>query len=219
MATALLKDRSMRHPTACLLCGALLWALAVVSMQGCKRADMVTQRSDASAAPAVYLEDSVLASRVRAALSRSPVVDSFNIRVESHDGTVLLSGMASDPTQIDLAMFVAQSVPGVGSVDSFMFSTGAAPAVAMERRHRSDRSAWDVRQPSGDAPVQDASPARRPDEQRLGPTDERTSLGLPLLQGNGPPPTQGAPEPSRWVSIAHRVLGIHSIQEELLIKQ
>ena len=113
----------MRHPTLQrhrqplpAAISALMMALALLPLQGCKRSDMVPEWAPASPSPVAYLEDGVITSRVRAALILSPVVNSYNIRVESHQGVVLLSGMAADPTQIDLAVFVAQTVSGVKSL-------------------------------------------------------------------------------------------------------
>jgi len=119
----MLHQSNSRH-----LSGALLGALAMVSMQGCKQADTVTW-IPVSSAPTTNLEDSVLTSRVRAALVLSPLQRSSNIGIGSHNGVVLLSGMVADQTQLDLAVFVAQNVPGVEKVDSFMFSAGVAPVM------------------------------------------------------------------------------------------
>ena len=199
----------MRHRTHRRFSGALLGAIAVMSMCGCKRMDMVPQREPASPSPSVYLEDSVLTSRVRAALILSPVVNSLDIGVESHRGVVLLSGVAADPTQIDLAVFVAQTVPGVRSVDSFMFSTGTPPLLAVSKGYTPDLVALRSRRLLGsyarneyaglDAPVSaPAAPAGTPAQ----PTAPETA---PLPEDD---------RPSRWRGLTHKALGIRSIQDE-----
>lgn len=111
--------------------GALAAALfaSLLLLQSCQRADVMPHWTPVSATPTAYLEDSVLTSRVKAALMLSPVSHSINIGVESNKGVVLLSGMVADQTQMDLAMFVALNVPGVNKVDSFMFFITAPPAV------------------------------------------------------------------------------------------
>ena len=116
----------------CLSC-AFLGALAMVSLQGCRRTDMVSTWVPPSPASTVYVADGVLESRVRAALILSPVQHSIDINIESHQGMVLLSGTVADKTQMDLAVFVAQTVPGVNRVDtvnSIMFSTSVEPVTA-----------------------------------------------------------------------------------------
>lgn len=142
----------MRHPTPRQLSGALLGALAVMSLQGCKRIEMATPKVPAKPSPTAYVDDSVLTSRVRAALLRSPVVNSFNIGIETHEGVVLLSGMAVNTTQIDLAVFVAQTVPGVNSVDSFMFSSGLAAAETTEKAYSVDPGGLTATRPPGQIP-------------------------------------------------------------------
>lgn len=121
----------MRHPTPRQFSGALLGALAVMALQGCKRDDILAAPAPSSPPPTTYLEDQVLTLKIRTALLLSPVLHSVNVGVQSHGGAVLLSGMATNTTQIDLALFVAQTVPGVTSVDSFMFAPAPAPTVAL----------------------------------------------------------------------------------------
>lgn len=196
----------MRHRMHRRFSGALLGAIAVMSMCGCKRIDMVPQRAPASPSPSVYLEDSVLTSRVRAALVLSPVVNSMDIGVESHRGVVLLSGVAADPTQIDLAVFVAQTVPGVRAVDSFMFSTGTPPLLAVSKGYTPDLVALRSRRLLG-------SDART----------EYTGLAAPAATAVQPPVTEPDPipeddGPSRWLDLTHRALGIGSIQDAMRIK-
>lgn len=121
----------MRHPTPRQFSGVLLGALAVMSLHGCKRVDILADPTPSTPPPTTYLEDQVLTRKIRTALLLSPVVSSVNIGVQSHGGAVLLSGMATNPTQIDLALFVAQTVPGVTSVDSFMFVPPLAPPLVL----------------------------------------------------------------------------------------
>lgn len=108
---------------------------SVLLLQSCKRAEMGASWTPASASPSAYLEDSVLTSRVKAALLLSPVSHSINIGVESHQGVVLLSGMVANQTQLDLALFVAQNVPGVDKVDSFLFFVKTPPTI-VSRTHQ-----------------------------------------------------------------------------------
>jgi hyperosmotically inducible protein len=205
----------MRHPTTRRFSGALLGALAVMSLHGCKRIDMVGDFALTSPSPTAYLEDSVLTSRVRAALILSPVENGINIGVETHQGMVLLTGKAANPTQIDLAVFVAQTVTGVRGVDSFMFSTGTAPMRPVSKGYTPDLKAWRAQRQLGGLPR----------NQPIGPDASVSSLATPATTAALPPPDgdwmigEGRNRQSRWVSIAHNVLGIRSIQDELRIKQ
>nr|WP_288850535.1 BON domain-containing protein [uncultured Acidovorax sp.] len=214
------------HPLLSSLCTVLV-VLTVLPLQGCKRSDMVTQWAPASPSPVAYLEDGVITSRVRAALILSPVVNSYNISVESHQGVVLLSGMAADPTQIDLAVFVAQTVPGVSSVDSFMFSTGAAPAQAVHQGHTPDLEALRARQLRNATPSSQYQQRHAPPPVADEPTDPASEVYAAANSApSAPEPAPatdtsatGIPYQSRWVRLAHSVLGIRSIQDELQIKR
>lgn len=128
----------LHHSSSRCLSGAFLGALAMVSLQGCRRTDMVSTWVPPSPASTMYVEDGVLESRVRAALILSPVQHSIDINIESHQGVVLLSGTVADKTQMDLAVFVAQTVPGVNRVDRFMFSTGVEPVTANRSNYSPD---------------------------------------------------------------------------------
>ena len=186
----------MRHPTPRQLSGALLGALAVMSLQGCKRIEMATPKVPAKPSPTAYVDDSVLTSRVRAALLRSPVVNSFNIGIETHEGVVLLSGMAVNTTQIDLAVFVAQTVPGVNSVDSFMFSSGLAAAETTEKAYSVDPGGLTATRPPGQIPPVERSGRGGAAFKHPHPGDLGESSALRRQLGH---PREGAPPvPLGW---------------------
>ena len=99
----------------------------------------------ADPSPIAYLQDSVLTLRVRTALIRSPVMNGLDIGVETHEGVVLLSGRAPDPTQIDLAVFVAENVPGVGSVNSTLYACGTPATHPVRQGYSPDLAALRAR--------------------------------------------------------------------------
>ena len=202
-------------PRATLGVLAIAFLASLLLLQSCKRADGMTTWTPVSPTPVAFLEDSVLTSRVKAALLLSPVVRSINIGVESHQGVVLLSGMVADPTQLDLAMFVAMNVPGATKVDSFMFSS----AIALEPSRASSTGSSG----SADPPAakllqlqreQDRAPHPLPaasDAETV--ADPSTSVGTNHARTMAPPSTL-----RRWMRLTSGVLGISSIQDELQIK-
>lgn len=103
---------------------ALVGAATVVPLQGCQRMEVIPKREPQSPVPHAHVDNDELTARVRYALEHSPVARSSNMGIESRQGNVLLTGMATEPLQIDLAVFVAQNVPGVFTVNSYMFSGG-----------------------------------------------------------------------------------------------
>lgn len=67
-----------------------------------------------------YVDDSVITTKVKAAIFNEPTLKSIEINVETYKGIVQLSGFVSAPSQIDKAIEVARSVKGVKSVKNDM---------------------------------------------------------------------------------------------------
>ncbi len=72
----------------------------------------------ASTSLGTELDDSVITSKVRAALLGDEYVKSLDVKVETYKGEVMLSGFANSATQIERSMTVAQGVPGVKAVNN-----------------------------------------------------------------------------------------------------
>lgn len=62
------------------------------------------------------IDDATLTTRVKSALLGEPEVNSFDISVETFEGSVQLSGFVNSQWQIDKAGQVARSVSGVREV-------------------------------------------------------------------------------------------------------
>lgn len=75
-----------------------------------------------SAAPTVggKVDDSILTTRVKAALLADPSIKSLDIGVLTRQGEVQLSGFVDNQSQIDRALEIARSIAGVGSVSNEM---------------------------------------------------------------------------------------------------
>ena len=67
-----------------------------------------------------YIDDSVITTKVKAAIVNDPTLKVLEIKVETFKGQVQLSGFVSSQTQIDHAVEVARGVKGVKSVASDM---------------------------------------------------------------------------------------------------
>ena len=63
-----------------------------------------------------YIDDATITTRVKSALLAEDDVKSFDISVETFNGTVQLSGFVDSQWQINKAVQVATSVKGVQSV-------------------------------------------------------------------------------------------------------
>ncbi len=63
-----------------------------------------------------FLDDSVITTRVKAALVKDPMVSALDVNVESFKGAVQLSGFVKTAAQRDRAIRIADAVPGVTQV-------------------------------------------------------------------------------------------------------
>ena len=67
-----------------------------------------------------YVEDTVITTKVKAAVLNEPTLKSAEINVETFKGRVQLSGFVSSRADIDRAVAVARTVSGVTSVSNDM---------------------------------------------------------------------------------------------------
>ena len=67
-----------------------------------------------------YVDDSVITTKVKAAIFNEPSLKSIEINVETFKGVVQLSGFVSSRANIDRAVEVARGVEGVTSVRNDM---------------------------------------------------------------------------------------------------
>ncbi|MGA8863935.1 MAG: BON domain-containing protein [Gallionella sp.] len=84
-------------------------ALALLSTLGC--ASTSSQESTGQ-----YLDDSVITTKVKAAIFNEPGLKSVNISVKTVKGVVVLSGVVDSRSEISKAVEVARRVEGVQSV-------------------------------------------------------------------------------------------------------
>ncbi|MBL0143007.1 MAG: BON domain-containing protein [Betaproteobacteria bacterium] len=67
-----------------------------------------------------YVDDTVITTKVKAAVLNEPTLKSAEINVETFKGKVQLSGFVNSRADIDKAVAVAQAVGGVKSVSNDM---------------------------------------------------------------------------------------------------
>jgi osmotically-inducible protein OsmY len=63
-----------------------------------------------------YIDDKAVTAKVKAALLKDPEVKALQVKVETYNGVVQLSGFVDKPEQISRAGEVAKGVEGVKSV-------------------------------------------------------------------------------------------------------
>lgn len=67
-----------------------------------------------------YVDDTVITTKVKAAVLDDPTLKSAEINVETFKGRVQLSGFVNSQADINQAVKVARAVPGVSSVTNDM---------------------------------------------------------------------------------------------------
>jgi hyperosmotically inducible protein len=92
---------------------ALLLAMPLVTVVGCAS----TQKQEGTGE---YVDDSVITSKVKAAIFSESTLKSAEINVETFKGAVQLSGFVSSETAANKAVEVARTVKGVKSVKNDM---------------------------------------------------------------------------------------------------
>jgi hyperosmotically inducible protein len=90
---------------------ATLAALSLIAVSGCA----VTRGQETVGA---YVDDSAITTAVKARYVENKDVDASSIRVETLNGTVMLSGFAKNETEKSTAESVALKVKGVKSVSN-----------------------------------------------------------------------------------------------------
>ena len=63
-----------------------------------------------------YIDDSVITTKVKSLLAADDFLKSFQISVESYQGTVQLSGFVNSQKAVDKAVEITRSVKGVKSI-------------------------------------------------------------------------------------------------------
>ena len=92
---------------------AFFLAITLVSVVGC--ASTSKQESTGE-----YMDDSVITTKVKAAIFNEPTLKSSEINVETFKGVVQLSGFVNSQADINKATEIARSVKGVTSVKNDM---------------------------------------------------------------------------------------------------
>jgi osmotically-inducible protein OsmY len=93
--------------------GAILSTAVLMAAFGC--ASTKTQEGTGQ-----YVDDTVITTKVKAAIMGEPGLKSSEINVETFKGVVQLSGFVNSSADIGAATKVAQAVPGVTSVKNDM---------------------------------------------------------------------------------------------------
>ncbi len=108
---------------------AALASLLVVSVAGCGKTADGAAKTAPTTTVGTDIDDSVVTSSVKAALLADPDVKSFDLKVETRKGEVLLSGFVDNQAQIDRATAATHTVSGVKSIQNNLILKGSPTTV------------------------------------------------------------------------------------------
>jgi hyperosmotically inducible protein len=97
---------------------ALLFATVSLLVAGCGPSPEAATPPAAKTSIGTEIDDTVITSRVKAALLADPDVKSFDLKVETRKGRVQLSGFVDNAGQLERARAIALAVPAVAGVDN-----------------------------------------------------------------------------------------------------
>lgn len=103
--------------------------LGALCFSGCTRHEDKVHESWKTPEPKAQIDDNTLADTLRVALRTDPEVKNADVKVEAHDGELVLSGTVNSQAQIDRVVMLAWMAEGVKKVDNRMsLGNGTAPA-------------------------------------------------------------------------------------------
>lgn len=95
-----------------------LAGVMTIYMAGCSKVEEPARAPSANTTIGTEIDDSLLTARVKAALFDNTDIKSLDLKVESRKGEVLLSGYVGNQDQMERAIAIVRSVPGVVSVNN-----------------------------------------------------------------------------------------------------
>lgn len=111
------------------LANTVLAGVMTFYLAGCSKVEEPARAPAANTTLGTEIDDSLLTTRVKAALLDNIDIKSFDLKVETRKGDVMLSGFVDNQAQIDHALAIARSVPGVVTVSNGVNLKGAPTTI------------------------------------------------------------------------------------------
>lgn len=108
----------MKNPFVLRLLSTTLAGVMTIYIAGCNQPVDTTGTAPPSITVGTEIDDSVVTTRVKSALLNDPDIKSFDLKVETRKGEVMLSGFVDNQTQIDRAITLIRTVEGVKNIDN-----------------------------------------------------------------------------------------------------
>jgi hyperosmotically inducible protein len=119
----------LTHRVALVAMAGATAGILAVALVGCGKPADTMPPPAAATSLGNDLDDTVVTTRVKAALVADPQINSYDFKVETRKGDVLLSGFVDNQAQLDQAVRTARAVEGVKSIQNNVTLKGAAASV------------------------------------------------------------------------------------------
>jgi hyperosmotically inducible protein len=106
-----------------------LFAAMSISLVACNKAQEPVAPAAARTTIGTQIDDTVVTASVKSALLADADIKSFDFRVETRKGEVMLSGFVDNQAQLDRANALTQAVAGVKTIQNNVSLKGAATTV------------------------------------------------------------------------------------------
>lgn len=116
----------MKTPLGLRLLTTTLAGVMTISMVACSKTEEVAVAPPPATTVGTDVDDTMLTTHVKKVLMDSVDIKSFDIKVETRKGEVMLSGFVDNQSQVDLAVAATKAVPGVLSVNNSILLKGGA---------------------------------------------------------------------------------------------
>ncbi len=109
--------------------GAMLVSAVAVTCAGCDKSAVPGIESGGRTSLGAQVDDSAITNRVKSALMADPATRNLDLKVETHEGDVTLSGFADNLPQLDKVTTVARGIPSVRTIQNNVVvrTPGASP--------------------------------------------------------------------------------------------
>lgn len=94
----------------------LIAAVATLGLAGLTACQQTQERDQASRSVGTVVDDATISTRVKMALADDPNVSAMDVKVDTYQGRVQLSGFVDNREQSARAAELARNVPGVQAV-------------------------------------------------------------------------------------------------------
>jgi hyperosmotically inducible periplasmic protein len=118
-----------QHSLGLRIASTTLAGVMTIYMAGCSKVEEPARAPSAQTTLGTEVDDSLLTTRVKAALLDNIDIKSLDIKVETRKGEVMLSGFVDNQAQIDHALAITRSVPGVVAVNNSVSLKGTPTTI------------------------------------------------------------------------------------------